>query len=97
MVLADSTGMVVEERVVTSDSCSSGLCSTSISDGICLVSVWASSDFGNSTSTSEDIGKKNIDLSPPFPHYSGGESMHCYIIICTQAQVCSTIVLLLSQ
>ena len=56
--LVDNTGEVVEQRVVTSDSCSNGTCSILIPpSGTCLVRVQATSPFGNSTSTAVNIGK----------------------------------------
>ena len=49
--LVDNTGEVVEQRVVTSDSCSNGTCSILIPpSGTCLVRVQATSPFGSSTS-----------------------------------------------
>ena len=44
----DSTGKVAKKRVVTSDSCSDGICSTSVPLEICIVRVQATSLFGNS-------------------------------------------------
>ena len=50
--LVDNTGEVVEQRVITSDSCSNGTCSILIPpSGTCLVRVQATSPFGNSTNT----------------------------------------------
>ena len=47
--LVDNTGELVEQRVVTSDSCSNGTCSILIPpSGTCLVRVQATSPFGNS-------------------------------------------------
>ena len=47
--LVDNTGEVVEQRVVTSDSCSNDTCSILIPpNGNCRVSVRATSPFGSS-------------------------------------------------
>ena len=54
--LVDSTGEVVEQRVVTSDSCSNGTCSILIPLGTCLVTVQSTSLFANSTSLTVNIG-----------------------------------------
>ena len=45
--LVDSTGEVVEQMVVTSDSCINGTCSKFIPPGTCLAKVQATSPFGN--------------------------------------------------
>ena len=49
----------MEQRVVTSDSCSNGTCSILISSsGTCLVRVQATSPFGNSMTEFVNIGEK---------------------------------------
>ena len=56
--LVDNTGEVVEQRVVTSDSCSNGTCSILIPpSATCLVRVQAISPFGNSTMAKLNIGE----------------------------------------
>ena len=51
----------MEQRVVTSGSCSNGTCSILISSsGTCLVRVQAISPYGNSTSMAVNIGKNSI-------------------------------------
>ena len=47
--LVDNTGEVVEQRVVTSDSCNNGTCSILIPPETCLAKVQATSPFGNSS------------------------------------------------
>ena len=46
--LVGNTGEVVEQRVITSDSCSNGTCSILIPPGTCQVRVQATSPFGSS-------------------------------------------------
>ena len=58
--LVDSTGEVVEQRVVTSNSCSNSTCSILIPLGTCQVRVQATSPFGNSTTGSVNIGKISL-------------------------------------
>ena len=60
LTLVDSTGMVVELKVVPSDSCIDGLCSTNIMavDNCHRVEVWATSPFGNSSSAVDYISSK---------------------------------------
>ena len=55
----DSTGKVVEKRVVTSDRCRNGICSTSVPLEICMFRVQATSFFGNSGKV---VGKLSIIL-----------------------------------
>ena len=59
--LVDNTGEVVNQRVVTSDSCSNGTCSILIPpSGTCLVRLHATSPFGNSTTQFVNIGEKPL-------------------------------------
>ena len=65
MILEDSAGEVVEERVVNSDSsCSNGNCSSSFSPSgqICRVSIIANNTFGESNPAIAIIGKSIIIL-----------------------------------
>ena len=62
--LVDNTGEVVEQRVVTSDSCCNGTCSILIlPSGTCLVKVQATSPFGNSST--EVINNGHGKIWPP--------------------------------
>ena len=61
LVVEDSAGMVLEQRVFTSENCqmSDDICSISLGDisaVACLVRVWASNRFGNSNSSYVNIG-----------------------------------------
>ena len=58
--LVDNTGEVVEQRVVTSDSCSNGTCSILIPPGTCQVTVQSTSLFVNSTIEALNVGKNRI-------------------------------------
>ena len=55
--LVDSTGEVVDQNVVTSDSCNNGICSTSVPLETCMVRVQATSLFGNSGKALINVGK----------------------------------------
>ena len=59
--LEDSSGMVVEERTVSSaDSCNNGSCSITFSTLVCRASILARNQFGTSDIVSSDInGNKN--------------------------------------
>ena len=70
--LVDNTGEVVEQRVVTSDSCSNGTCSILIPlSGTCLVKVQATSRLGNSTMEELNIGeilRVHVDTGGVYNH-----------------------------
>ena len=55
--LMDSTGEVVDQNVVTSVSCSNGICSTSVPLETCMVRVQATSLFGKSGKAFINVGK----------------------------------------
>ena len=51
--------MVIEERIVGSDSCNDGSCFTMFSNNIaCRASILARNQFGVSVKSSNNIGKK---------------------------------------
>ena len=55
--LVNSTGEVVNQTKVTSDSCRNGICSTSVPLETCMVRVQATSVLGNSGKVSINVGK----------------------------------------
>ena len=69
--LVDNTGEVVEQRVVSSDSCSNGTCSILIPPRTCRVEVQATSPFGNSTAE-RNIGKMIIIYTIMHFRWRGG-------------------------